>query len=55
MLGALKKGDNVVTSGGIYGTIVGFKNDTIVVLKIDDQTKIRVQRSAVAGVVKGEA
>ncbi len=50
MLQALKKGDEVVTQSGILGRIVGFKND-IVVLKVDDSTTLRMQRSAVAGLV----
>jgi preprotein translocase subunit YajC len=52
MLKALKVGDRVVTSGGIYGNIVGMKDDTVV-LKIDDNVgvKIEVARHAVAAVV----
>src|SRR5712692_1386219 len=48
MLGALKNGDKVVTSGGIYGTIVGLEGDTVQ-LRIADQVKVKVSRSAVAG------
>lgn len=48
MLGALKNGDKVVTNGGIYGTIVGMDADTVQ-LRIADQVKVRVSRSAVAG------
>lgn len=54
MLAALKKGDEVVTTGGILGTVVGMKNDTVIV-KVDENTKLRVQRSAVASVVKSDA
>ena len=50
MLKALKVGDRVVTSGGIYGNVVGLKDDTLV-LKIDDSVKVEVARHAVAGVV----
>ncbi|MFQ6612178.1 MAG: preprotein translocase subunit YajC [Fidelibacterota bacterium] len=50
MLTALKKGDHIVTIGGIHGTIVGFKNNNrSVALKIDKNTNITVNRSAVAG------
>lgn len=49
MLEALKNGDKVVTSGGIYGTINGIDGDTVI-LKIADQVKIRVARSAIAQV-----
>jgi len=48
MLAALKTGDKVITSGGIYGTIVGLR-DEVVQLRIADQVKIEVARSAIAG------
>jgi len=48
MLNALKTGDKVLTNGGMYGTIVGIDNDTVQ-LRIADQVKIKVARSAVAG------
>ena len=47
MLGALKNGDKVVTSGGLFGTIVGLEGDAIQ-LRIADQVKVKVLRSAVA-------
>lgn len=48
MLKALKTGDKVITNGGIFGTIVGLE-DEAVLLRIADQVKIKVSRSAVAG------
>jgi preprotein translocase subunit YajC len=48
MIAALKNGDKVVTNGGIYGTVVGLDNESIQ-LRIADQVKIRVARSAIAG------
>src|SRR5664279_2788447 len=47
MLSALKNGDKVVTSGGLFGTIVGLEGDAIQ-LRIADQMKVKVLRSAVA-------
>jgi preprotein translocase subunit YajC len=47
MVNALKKGDKVVTTGGIHGTIVGIKDD-IAVLKIAEEVKIEVSKSCVA-------
>jgi preprotein translocase subunit YajC len=44
----LKTGDRVVLSSGILGTIVGAEGDTFLV-RVDDKTRIRVLRSAVAG------
>ncbi len=46
-LGALKKGDEVVTSGGIYGKITGL-TDTVVTLEIADGLRIKVSRSAIS-------
>ena len=54
MLSTLKKGDRVVTSGGIYGTIQGVEAD-VVYLKIAENVKVRVARSAITGVLSGEA
>ena len=50
MIETLKKGDRVMTSGGIFGTVVGMK-DNIVVLRIDENTKIEIIKSAVSTVV----
>jgi preprotein translocase subunit YajC len=50
MLSALKKGDRVLTSGGIYGTIQGVEPD-VVYLKIAENVKIKVARSAVSSIV----
>src|SRR5207245_8053982 len=49
MLSALKTGDNVVTTGGLYGTIVALDGDAVQ-LRIADQVKVRVARSAVTGI-----
>ncbi len=50
MLESLKKGDRVVTIGGIRGSITSLKDD-VVVLKVDDTTKIQFSRSAISSVV----
>ena len=52
MLASLKQGDRVLTSGGIFGTVMGIKDDNTVVLKISDQVKVEVAKTAVTGVVK---
>jgi len=54
MLNSLKKGDRVVTSGGIYGTVQGVEPE-VVYLKIADNVRVKVARSAVSGVVSGES
>ena len=47
MIKNLQKNDEVVTSGGIHGKIVNIKDNTIV-LRIDDNAKMEINRSAVA-------
>jgi preprotein translocase subunit YajC len=54
MLSSLKKGDRVVTSGGIYGTVQGVEAE-VVYLKIADNVKIKLARSAVTGILAGES
>ena len=54
MLSSLKKGDRVVTSGGIYGTIQGVETE-VVYLKISENVKVKVARSAITGVQTGDA
>jgi len=46
MLRNLKNGDKVITNGGIYGTIVGIEDDAVQ-LRIADQVKIKIARSAI--------
>mgnify|MGYP003579980011 CR=1 FL=1 len=50
MLKALKKGDKVLTSGGILGTVVGI-DDARAVLKIADDTKVEFMKSAIVQVL----
>lgn len=54
MLSALKKGDRVLTSGGIYGTVQGVESD-VVHLRIAENVKVRVAKSAIASIVAGES
>ncbi len=51
MLGELKKNDEVVTSGGIYGTIVNIQDD-VITLRVDDNTRIKVQKSSISRLKK---
>jgi len=53
MIEALRKGDKIITSGGIYGTIAGIKEkEGTLIVKIDDNTKIELVKSSVAQVVE---
>lgn len=49
MLNALKKGDKVVTVGGMHGTIAEISDDTVVI-KVNDVTKLTFDRSSVNNV-----
>ena len=51
MVSNLKKNDEVITNGGIHGTIVNVKENSVV-LRVDDNVKIEVQRGSVATVKK---
>ena len=50
MLSQLKKGDKIVTIGGIHGTIQTVKEQTVIV-KVDEETKLEFSRSAISNVV----
>lgn len=50
MLANLKHGDKVVTTGGLFGTVVGIQDDRVR-LKIADQVKVDVQKQGISGLV----
>jgi preprotein translocase subunit YajC len=53
LLEALQKGDKVVTIGGVHGKIMGFKDDDkTVIIKVDDNVKLDVDRTAISNVLK---
>lgn len=54
MLSSLKKGDRVMTSSGIYGTVQGVE-DRVVYLKVAENVKLKVARTAVAEILTGES
>jgi preprotein translocase subunit YajC len=51
MLGALKSGDEVVTSGGIYGVITSVKEDRFII-RISENNKVEVGKGFISTVVK---
>jgi len=52
MMAGLKNGDQVMTTGGIVGTIVGLNEDETIVLRVKpDNVKLMVARAAVSSVV----
>lgn len=54
MLASIKKGDKVVSIGGIHGTVVVVK-ETSVVVKVDDNTRLEFSRSAISSIVNRKA
>ena len=50
MLANIQKGDKVVTSGGVHGTIAGIDEKTVL-LDVGDKVKLKVERSAVTTVI----
>jgi preprotein translocase subunit YajC len=53
LLSNLKRGDSVITSGGIYGRIAEI-NDNIIVLEVADKIRIKVARGFVSGLAGQE-
>jgi preprotein translocase subunit YajC len=50
MLSAIKKGDRVVTSGGLHGVVTGL-TDEIVTMEIAPKVRVKISRGSVAGVL----
>ncbi len=51
MLASLKRGDRVVTTGGLHGTITGLE-ETRVVLRVADQVKLEFDRTAIGRILE---
>ncbi|MGD0335758.1 MAG: preprotein translocase subunit YajC [Candidatus Omnitrophota bacterium] len=51
MLNSLNKNDEIVTTGGIHGTIVNVKDKTIII-RVDDNVKLELEKSCVSCVKK---
>jgi len=49
MLSELKRGDDIITSGGIYGKILNIAEDDVITLEVVKGMSIRISRSAIAG------
>jgi len=50
LLESLKKGDKVITAGGIYGTVEGIEDKTILV-KVAENVKVKMERSSVSTII----
>ena len=51
LLDSMKKGDKVVTAGGIHGTIIGIEDKTLLV-QIADNVKVKIERGSISMVNK---
>jgi len=51
LLSNIEKGDKIVTSGGVHGTIVGLEDKTALI-EIAPNVKIKIERSAIGSVIK---
>jgi preprotein translocase subunit YajC len=54
MLGAMKKGDRVMTSSGIYGSVAAIQED-VVTLQVADGVRMRFSRAAIQTILEDEA
>lgn len=52
MLSAIRKGDRVVSSGGLHGIVTGIADD-VVTMEIAPKVRVKVSRSSIAGVLAG--
>ena len=55
LIESLKTGDKVVTTGGIHGIIANVREGRVLSLKIADNVKIDIEKSAIASVDRGAA
>jgi preprotein translocase subunit YajC len=55
MLTNIKSGDRITTAGGIRGTIISLKDDSIVIRVAPDNLKLEVAKSAIASVTQEDA
>ncbi len=51
LLSSMKKGDKIITAGGIHGTIIGIEDKTLLV-QIADNVKVKVERSSISVINK---
>src|SRR4249920_634494 len=45
---ALKKGDKILTIGGIYGKIVEMREDSTIIMEVEDGSKMKISKNAVS-------
>jgi preprotein translocase subunit YajC len=50
MVKELRRGDRIITGGGVYGTIVKLEGEDVLVIEVADNVRIKVQRSSIISV-----
>jgi preprotein translocase subunit YajC len=55
MLGGIKSGDRITTSGGVRGTILSIKDDAVIIKVAPDGIKMEIAKSAIASVTTQES
>jgi preprotein translocase subunit YajC len=50
LLTGVKKGDKIITSGGVHGTVEGLEDNTVLV-KIADNVKVKMEKSAIGTII----
>ena len=53
MIAALKKGDKIVSTGGLYGTVTGLTDD-VVTMEIAPKVRVKISRASISKVIKKE-
>ena len=53
MVNTLKKGDRVVSSGGLHGLVTGI-TDTVITMEVAPKVRVKVSRGSIAGVAQKE-
>lgn len=51
LLGQIKKGDKIITAGGIHGDVIGVEDKTLLI-EIADKVKVKIERSSISVVNK---
>ncbi len=55
LIKAIRRGDRIVTGGGVHATVIKMEGDDVLVVEIADNVRVRVQRATISGVLgKGE-
>jgi preprotein translocase subunit YajC len=54
LLSSIEKGDKVITSGGVHGTVAGVEEKTIL-LQVTENVKLKIERSAITTIVNRDS